>query len=398
MPALNGHWRDDGFVPGAEVNPGIAVSLRQGGLLAPVIHHADTLSPQDLMARLKDLVQRARRGRLRGSETSGATLTVTSLGEHGVEAVFGVIHPPQVALVGFGAVVERLTVRGGRGAGAGPLSVRCVSLSVMELTQTAVDELLARIGPYGGHMYLPGDLDVHELTDLLGSRYGAPRTLVLDGFTDPTVDESRGADLLVPFLDRAVTIRAWAYADQWIATGTARDAEGAERPVLAVAHREVPRPLAVFPGEDGEDVDWLERLKGITGWTRSDQRPDVDWAALESRLGTALPADYKRMVETFGVGAFDGYLDLNQEPWTELREDGLLIWAGTEAEDVYCWRTDGDDPGRWPVVVRSFDNTRDLAFGPGTARFVCHALVDPLHPYSLARYFDTHWFMTYGVS
>ncbi|MFG2263641.1 hypothetical protein [Streptomyces sp. NPDC048720] len=65
---------------------------------------------------------------------------------------------------------------------------------------------------------------------------------------------------------------------------------------------------------------------------------------------------------------------------------------------MYCWRTDGDDPGRWPVVVRSFDNTRDLASGPGTARFVCHALVDPLHPYSLARYFDTHWFMTYGVS
>ncbi|MEU1707526.1 SMI1/KNR4 family protein [Streptomyces sp. NPDC005706] len=268
----------------------------------------------------------------------------------------------------------------------------------MQLTQGALNDLLAELGPEAGHMYLPGDLDVQALTDLLGDRYGTPRTLVLDGFTDPTVDESRGAALLVPFQDRAVTIRAWAYGDQWVATGTALDAEGAERPVLAVAQREVPQPLAVFPDEDDENVDWLERLKEITGWNQPDERPDVDWAELESRLGTTLPADYKRMVETFGEGAFDGYLDLNQEPWTSLRADGLLIWAGTEAEDLYCWRTDGDDPDRWPVVVRSFDNTRDLAFGHGTARFVCHALVDPLHPYTLARYFDTHWFMNYRVS
>ncbi|MGW0207031.1 SMI1/KNR4 family protein [Streptomyces sp. NPDC003233] len=149
-------------------------------------------------------------------------------------------------------------------------------------------------------------------------------------------------------------IRAWAYGDQWVGTGTVRDAEGVERPVLVIAHREMPEPLAVAPGED-EDVDWMERLRRITGWTQPAQRPDVDWAEAESRLGTALPSDYKCMVETFGKGAFDGYLGLNQEPWTHLREDGLLIWAGTEHEDLYCWRADGDDPDRWPVVVRSFD-------------------------------------------
>ncbi|MFJ8849717.1 2-oxo acid dehydrogenase subunit E2 [Streptomyces sp. NPDC102437] len=107
VPSLNGYWQNDGFVPGPAVNLGVAVSLRQGGLLAPVIHGADTLPPDTLMATLKDLVQRARRGRLRGSEMSGATLTVTNLGDQGVETVFGVIHPPQVALVGFGTVVER---------------------------------------------------------------------------------------------------------------------------------------------------------------------------------------------------------------------------------------------------------------------------------------------------
>ncbi|MER6996962.1 SMI1/KNR4 family protein [Streptomyces sp. NPDC000410] len=268
--------------------------------------------------------------------------------------------------------------------------------AAMELTHAIVNDLLAQLGAGDGHMYLPGDLDPQVLNDLPGGMYGAPRTLVLDGFTDPTVDESRGAALLVPFEDRAVTIRAWAYGDEWIGTGTARDTEGTERPVLVVAHRQVPELLAATSGQD-EGVDWMERLIRITGWTQPAQRPDVDWPEVESRLGTALPSDYKRMVETFGAGAFDGFLALNQEPWTDLREDGLLIWAGTEHEESYCWRVDGDDPDRWPVVVRSFDG-EDTPFDCQAAEFACRVLVDPHHPYSLARYFDTHWFMTYEES
>ncbi|MGP4089587.1 hypothetical protein [Streptomyces sp. KR55] len=72
----------------------------------------------------------------------------------------------------------------------------------MELTQATVNDLLAQLGSRDGYMYLPSDLDPRDLTALLDSRYGAPRTLVLDGFTDPTVDESRGAALLVPMNDR----------------------------------------------------------------------------------------------------------------------------------------------------------------------------------------------------
>ncbi|WP_326756824.1 hypothetical protein OH738_00435 [Streptomyces hirsutus] len=89
----------------------------------------------------------------------------------------------------------------------------------MELTQATVNDLLVQLGPGDSYPYLPSDLDPQELTDLLDGRYGAPRTLVLDGFTDPMVDESRGAALLVPFGDRAVTIRAWAYGDQWVGAG-----------------------------------------------------------------------------------------------------------------------------------------------------------------------------------
>ncbi|KAF5999116.1 dihydrolipoamide acetyltransferase family protein [Streptomyces sp. WAC00263] len=133
VPSLNGYWQNDEFVPGSAVNLGVAVSLRQGGLLAPVIHGADTLPPDALMTSLKGLVERARRGRLRGSEMSGATLTVTNLGDQGVETVFGVIHPPQVALVGFGAVVERPWATGGM------LGVRPVVTATLAADHRATD-------------------------------------------------------------------------------------------------------------------------------------------------------------------------------------------------------------------------------------------------------------------
>ncbi|MFI6565881.1 2-oxo acid dehydrogenase subunit E2 [Streptomyces sp. NPDC050534] len=133
VPQLNGFWQRGAFTPGTGVHLGVAVSLRDGGLLAPVIHDADTLAPEDLMATLKDVVQRARLGRLRGSELSGATLTVTSLGDQGVESVFGVIFPPQVALVGFGAVVERPWATGGL------LGVRPVVTATLSADHRATD-------------------------------------------------------------------------------------------------------------------------------------------------------------------------------------------------------------------------------------------------------------------
>lgn len=107
VPQLNGLWTDERFEPGAGVHLGMAVSLRGGGLIVPVIANATELGPVDLMDRVRDLVTRSRSGRLRGSELTGATITVTNLGDRGVESVFGVIYPPQVALVGVGKVLDR---------------------------------------------------------------------------------------------------------------------------------------------------------------------------------------------------------------------------------------------------------------------------------------------------
>ncbi len=113
LPAFNGFWVDDAFRPADGVHLGVAISLRSGGLIAPAIHDTDRLGIDPLMAALRDLVARTRSGGLRSSELTDATLTVTNLGERGVPTVYGVIYPPQVALVGFGKVVERPWAAGG---------------------------------------------------------------------------------------------------------------------------------------------------------------------------------------------------------------------------------------------------------------------------------------------
>lgn len=107
VPEVNGHYTENGFEPSATVNLGVAISLRGGGLVAPAILDASNRPLSDLMHDLSDLVKRSRAGRLRASEMTSSTLTVTNLGELGVDFVYGVIYPPQVALAGFGRVVEK---------------------------------------------------------------------------------------------------------------------------------------------------------------------------------------------------------------------------------------------------------------------------------------------------
>ena len=126
FPAFNGFYRDNKFEPSPAVHIGVAISIRGGGLTAPALHDADRLELDQLMARMRDLIQRTRAGRIRGSELSEPTITVSSLGERGVEALYGIIYPPQVAIVGLGKVVTRPWVIDGT---IGPRSVVTLTLS-----------------------------------------------------------------------------------------------------------------------------------------------------------------------------------------------------------------------------------------------------------------------------
>jgi pyruvate dehydrogenase E2 component (dihydrolipoamide acetyltransferase) len=113
VPEMNGFFVDGEYRAVEQVHLGVAISLRKGGLIAPAIHHADQMTLDELMAALRDLVARTRTGRLRGSEMSDPTITITNLGDRGVESVFPVIYAPQVAIVGFGRVVDAAVVADG---------------------------------------------------------------------------------------------------------------------------------------------------------------------------------------------------------------------------------------------------------------------------------------------
>jgi pyruvate dehydrogenase E2 component (dihydrolipoamide acetyltransferase) len=132
-PELNGFWGEGGFRPGPGIHVGWAIALRGGGLVAPAIRDADGMPLPELMAALRDLVQRARAGGLRSSELTDPTITVTSLGERGAESVIGVIYPPQVAILGFGRIVERPW------AIAGALAVRPVVSASLAADHRASD-------------------------------------------------------------------------------------------------------------------------------------------------------------------------------------------------------------------------------------------------------------------
>jgi pyruvate dehydrogenase E2 component (dihydrolipoamide acetyltransferase) len=106
-PEFNGFYAEDRFQPSDAIHAGVAIAIRGGGLAAPAIHNAADLDLFTLMTRMRDLVARVRAGRFRSSEISDPTITITSLGDRGVDAVWGVIYPPQVAIVGFGRIAER---------------------------------------------------------------------------------------------------------------------------------------------------------------------------------------------------------------------------------------------------------------------------------------------------
>jgi pyruvate dehydrogenase E2 component (dihydrolipoamide acetyltransferase) len=133
VPELNGFWKDDQHVISEEIHIGFAIALRQGGLITPAIHNADMKSWDELREGLNDLIMRTRAGHLRSSELTDSTITVTSLGERGVEKTFGVIYPPQVALVGMGKIMDQPWVENGM------LGIRPVMVATLAGDHRATD-------------------------------------------------------------------------------------------------------------------------------------------------------------------------------------------------------------------------------------------------------------------
>ncbi|MEU9200812.1 SMI1/KNR4 family protein [Streptomyces sp. NPDC048332] len=178
---------------------------------------------------------------------------------------------------------------------------------------------------------------------------------------------------------------------------------------------------AARPGPAAEP-SWVDRVVAVTHWPDDRSAAAVDRAAVEARLGTALPGDYKELADRFGYGEFDDHLGLllpDGPPgsldlvsfhafWARTAAEdggrwwepyglhpapgGLLQWASTEQRTSFHWLTEADDPDRWPVLVTGEDYAHWHRFDGSTAEFIHRLLTDPRQPGSTARHFDRHFF------
>ncbi|MEU5024646.1 hypothetical protein [Streptomyces milbemycinicus] len=212
-------------------------------------------------------------------------------------------------------------------------------------------------------------------------------------------------------------LRGWALNEHWFGYGLVAAADG-PRGVIVVAGR------GAFPSDAG----WPQRLAVLTGWEALRPVRDdgaiggaIDWAAAESALGTALPSGYKEIVDLFGVGSFDEYLDLlvpgapaadlvswglDMPKYAELYRPypvypapgGVLIWGSSEQEVTFHWLTGADDPDDWPVLVQ-YNSGEWQRFDCGTGEFILRMLTDRQEPFAFptAARMAAHWFEGWGL-
>lgn len=255
------------------------------------------------------------------------------------------------------------------------------------------------------------DTDLTGVPEAVAAWYGQPLTL----------DISSPHPLLAPFSEATepvVRMHAWPCNRRWIGCGIVRTGTG-DRTVLLLADRST-QTARTLPAV----LSWVERVIAITGWAEGrHQLPPhaVDWTAVEGRLGTALPDDYKQIAEVFGCGTFDGYLQISvpdaplasfdlvrhaewlaefalghgamREPYSIYpAPGGLLEWAGTEQAHQVYWLTEGPDPNRWPILTTGDACDKWNRFDGTTGEFIFRMLTEPLQPFLRAEFQDVPWF------
>ena len=109
MPVVNSSWSERGIVIRRDIHMGIAVALDEG-LLVPVVRNADRKGLPELAKEVADLAERTRTKRLNPEEVQGGTFTITNHGGFGSLFSTPIIHQPQIAIMGVGAVQKRPVV------------------------------------------------------------------------------------------------------------------------------------------------------------------------------------------------------------------------------------------------------------------------------------------------
>lgn len=109
VPKINAAYDGDAIIEYADVNLAVAVAI-EDGLITPVIKKANTLSLREISAQMKELATKARGKKLKPEEYQGGTITLSSLGGHGIDNFLPIINPPQSFILGIGAITKQPVV------------------------------------------------------------------------------------------------------------------------------------------------------------------------------------------------------------------------------------------------------------------------------------------------
>jgi pyruvate dehydrogenase E2 component (dihydrolipoamide acetyltransferase) len=112
VPDANVSWTEGAMVRHKHADVGVAVSI-PGGLITPIIRHADEKTLSVISNEMKDLASRARSRKLKPEEYQGGTTAVSNLGMFGIKDFAAVINPPHATILAVGAGEERAVVKSG---------------------------------------------------------------------------------------------------------------------------------------------------------------------------------------------------------------------------------------------------------------------------------------------
>ncbi len=114
-PRLNASFINQSVRTNPQINIALAMAV-DDGVVAPVIQNADKTALADIAHQRRDLADRARAGKLRPTDLSGGTFTISNLGMFAVDAFTAIIIPPQAAILAVGAITDRVVPLDGRAA------------------------------------------------------------------------------------------------------------------------------------------------------------------------------------------------------------------------------------------------------------------------------------------
>jgi pyruvate/2-oxoglutarate dehydrogenase complex dihydrolipoamide acyltransferase (E2) component len=146
VPVVNSMWADQGILVKKDLHIGIATALEEG-LLVPVVRHADRKGLTQLAKEITDLADRARSKKLNPDEVQGGTFTITNHGGFGSLFSTPIIHQPQIAILGVGAIEKRAVVLNDAIA-IRPMGYLSLSFDHRVIDGATADQFMAKVKHY----------------------------------------------------------------------------------------------------------------------------------------------------------------------------------------------------------------------------------------------------------